>query len=50
MGRALVAVLGGWVTVPDNLIAVLAGLLLVTVGFFGAHSRGEQLGRPARDA
>ncbi|WP_433284379.1 MFS transporter [Pseudonocardia sp. CA-142604] len=34
----LVTVLGGWVTVPDNLFAVLAGLLLVTAGFFGAHS------------
>jgi MFS transporter, YNFM family, putative membrane transport protein len=37
-GATLVGVLGAWVTVPDNLIAVLAGLLLVTVGFFGAHS------------
>jgi YNFM family putative membrane transporter len=37
-GAVLVAVAGAWVTVPDRLLAVLAGLLLVTVGFFGAHS------------
>ncbi|HEY4421460.1 MAG TPA: MFS transporter, partial [Pseudonocardia sp.] len=37
-GATLVGVLGAWVTVPENLIAVLAGLLLVTIGFFGAHS------------
>jgi YNFM family putative membrane transporter len=37
-GAVLVGVLGAWVTVPDHLLAVLAGLLLVTVGFFGAHS------------
>jgi YNFM family putative membrane transporter len=37
-GAVLVGVLGAWVTVPDHLVAVLAGLLLVTVGFFGAHS------------
>lgn len=35
---ALVALAGIWLTEPDSLIAVLAGLLLVTVGFFGAHS------------
>ncbi|MBC3193150.1 MFS transporter [Pseudonocardia sp. C8] len=34
----LVALGGVWVTVPDVLGSVLAGLLLVTVGFFGAHS------------
>ncbi|NIB32759.1 MFS transporter [Pseudonocardia sp. MCCB 268] len=34
----LVALGGVWVTVPDVLRGVLAGLLLVTVGFFGAHS------------
>jgi YNFM family putative membrane transporter len=37
-GTVLVALVGAWVTVPDLLPAVLAGLLLVTVGFFGAHS------------
>jgi MFS transporter, YNFM family, putative membrane transport protein len=34
----LVALAGAWITVPDALPAALAGLLLVTVGFFGAHS------------
>ena len=34
----LVALAGIWITLPDFLPAVLAGLLLVTVGFFGAHS------------
>jgi YNFM family putative membrane transporter len=34
----LVAVTGAWVTLPDSLPAVLAGLLVVTVGFFAAHS------------
>ncbi|HLU53930.1 MAG TPA: MFS transporter [Pseudonocardia sp.] len=34
----LVAVAGAWATLPDALPAVLAGLLVVTVGFFGAHS------------
>jgi YNFM family putative membrane transporter len=34
----LVAVAGAWVTLPDRLPAVLAGLLVVTVGFFAAHS------------
>jgi MFS transporter, YNFM family, putative membrane transport protein len=34
----LVAVAGAWVTFPDRLPAVLAGLLVVTVGFFAAHS------------
>ncbi|WP_343940341.1 MFS transporter, partial [Pseudonocardia zijingensis] len=34
----LVAVLGAWVTVPDLLVTVLAGLLVVTIGFFAAHS------------
>ncbi|MFP5022358.1 MFS transporter [Pseudonocardia phyllosphaerae] len=34
----LIALAGIWVTLPDNLVTVLVGLLLVTVGFFGAHS------------
>ena len=34
----LVALVGAWVSLPAALPAVLAGLLLVTVGFFGAHS------------
>jgi YNFM family putative membrane transporter len=34
----LVAVAGAWVTLPDLLLTVLAGLLVVTVGFFAAHS------------
>lgn len=34
----LLALAGVWVTVPDVLVTVLLGLLLVTVGFFGAHS------------
>jgi YNFM family putative membrane transporter len=34
----LLAVAGAWSTLPDRLPAVLAGLLVVTVGFFGAHS------------
>jgi MFS transporter, YNFM family, putative membrane transport protein len=34
----LIALAGGWITLPDALPAVLAGLVLVTVGFFGAHS------------
>jgi MFS transporter, YNFM family, putative membrane transport protein len=34
----LVAVAGAWVTLPDSLPIVLAGLLVVTVGFFAAHS------------
>lgn len=34
----LIALAGAWVTLPAALPAVLAGLLLVTVGFFGAHS------------
>jgi MFS transporter, YNFM family, putative membrane transport protein len=34
----LVAVAGAWVTLPDSLPMVLAGLLVVTVGFFAAHS------------
>lgn len=34
----LLAVAGAWVTLPDQLPAVLAGLLVVTVGFFAAHS------------
>ena len=37
-GAVLVALVGGWVTVPDLLATVALGLLLVTVGFFGAHS------------
>ncbi|MDN5918764.1 MAG: MFS transporter [Pseudonocardia sp.] len=35
---AVIALAGIWLTEPDSLIAILAGLLLVTVGFFGAHS------------
>jgi MFS transporter, YNFM family, putative membrane transport protein len=31
-------VAGAWVTLPDALWAALVGLVLVTVGFFGAHS------------
>jgi YNFM family putative membrane transporter len=34
----LVAIAGAWVTLPDSLPAVLAGLLVVTIGFFAAHS------------
>jgi YNFM family putative membrane transporter len=34
----LVAVAGAWVTLPDLLATVLAGLLVMTVGFFAAHS------------
>jgi YNFM family putative membrane transporter len=34
----LLAIAGVWTTLPDRLPAVLAGLLVVTVGFFGAHS------------
>jgi MFS transporter, YNFM family, putative membrane transport protein len=34
----LLAVAGAWVTLPDRLPAVLAGLLVVTIGFFAAHS------------
>src|SRR5918997_553546 len=34
----LLAVAGAWITLPDRLPAVLAGLLVVTVGFFAAHS------------
>lgn len=34
----LTALAGVWVTAPDSLVAIIAGLLLVTVGFFGAHS------------
>ncbi|QJY50077.1 MFS transporter [Pseudonocardia broussonetiae] len=37
-GTVLIALLGAWVTVPDVLPLVLAGVLLLTVGFFGAHS------------
>jgi len=33
-----IALAGAWVTLPAALPTVLAGLLLVTVGFFGAHS------------
>jgi YNFM family putative membrane transporter len=35
---ALVALLGVWVTVPQHLASVAAGTLVVTVGFFGAHT------------
>jgi YNFM family putative membrane transporter len=35
---SLVAVAGTWLTEPAWLPAVLVGLLLVTAGFFGAHS------------
>jgi MFS transporter, YNFM family, putative membrane transport protein len=34
----VLAITGAWVTLPDQLPAVLAGLLVVTVGFFAAHS------------
>jgi YNFM family putative membrane transporter len=34
----LLAVAGAWITLPDALPAVLGGLLVVTVGFFAAHS------------
>ncbi|GAA2847549.1 MFS transporter [Pseudonocardia halophobica] len=34
----VVAVAGAWVTAPDRLPTVLAGLLLITVGFFAGHS------------
>ncbi|MEJ8279390.1 MFS transporter [Pseudonocardia spirodelae] len=34
----LLAVAGIWVTLPDLLVTTLVGLLMVTVGFFGAHS------------
>jgi MFS transporter, YNFM family, putative membrane transport protein len=37
-GAVLVALAGAWLSVPDLLPTVLAGLLLVTIGFFGAHS------------
>ncbi len=37
-GAVAVAIVGGWVTVPDLLPTVVVGLLLITVGFFGAHS------------
>lgn len=35
---AAIALVGVWVTVPAHLGAVAAGTLLVTVGFFGAHT------------
>jgi MFS transporter, YNFM family, putative membrane transport protein len=34
----LLAAAGAWITLPDVLPAVLAGLLVVTIGFFAAHS------------
>ena len=37
-GAVLVALVGVWVTAPDLLGTIVVGLLLVTVGFFGAHS------------
>jgi YNFM family putative membrane transporter len=37
-GAVLVALVGVWVTTPNLLATVVIGLLLVTVGFFGAHS------------
>lgn len=37
-GAVLVVLAGAWLTLPDLLPAVLAGLALFTVGFFGAHS------------
>lgn len=37
-GAVLIALVGAWVTEPDWLPSVLVGLLLVTVGFFAAHS------------
>ncbi|GAA4557634.1 MFS transporter [Pseudonocardia xishanensis] len=33
-----IAVAGAWLTAPDRLPTVLAGLILVTVGFFAGHS------------
>jgi MFS transporter, YNFM family, putative membrane transport protein len=38
VGGVAVALLGVLCTVPDQLVLVLAGLLLLTVGFFAAHS------------
>lgn len=37
-GTVLAALAGAWITVPDVLPLVLGGVLLLTVGFFGAHS------------
>lgn len=37
-GTVLVALAGAWITVPDVLPLVLVGVLLLTIGFFGAHS------------
>ncbi|MEJ3658404.1 MFS transporter [Actinomycetes bacterium KLBMP 9759] len=37
-GTIVVAMVGAWVTFPDALPAVLVGVLLVTIGFFGGHS------------
>jgi YNFM family putative membrane transporter len=37
-GAVTTALVGAWVTLPDLLPTVLAGLLLLTVGFFAAHS------------
>ncbi|ANY05351.1 MFS transporter [Pseudonocardia sp. HH130630-07] len=34
----LLALAGIWVMLPDLLVTVLIGLVMVTVGFFGAHS------------
>ncbi|MDQ4115445.1 MAG: MFS transporter [Actinomycetota bacterium] len=34
----LVAIAGAWITTPDSPAAIVVGLLLVTVGFFGAHA------------
>ncbi|HEY2207580.1 MAG TPA: MFS transporter, partial [Pseudonocardia sp.] len=48
MPTTLVAVAGIWVTEPNWLPTVLLGLLLVTVGFFGAHSMASSwVGRRA---
>jgi YNFM family putative membrane transporter len=35
---AVIALLGVWVTVPQHLASVVVGTLIVTVGFFGAHT------------
>ncbi|MEU6697725.1 MFS transporter [Pseudonocardia sp. NPDC046786] len=45
----LLALAGVWVTLPDVLGSVLAGLLMITVGFFGAHSVASSwVGRRSR--
>lgn len=37
-GTVLLGLVGAWVTLPDLLPTVVVGVVLVTVGFFGAHS------------